>query len=53
MGNHESNPSHLPSLIKVVIVVARKDLHVLLAACNLNNKMFARVVFQELGVTCV
>ena len=44
--DNQSNPTHLPSLIMVVSIIATKDLHVLQAA-------FARAVFQELGVSCV
>ena len=36
----------------VVSIISTKDLHVLQAVYSLNN-MFARVVFQELGVSCV
>ena len=44
--DNQSNPTHLPSLIMVVSIIATKDLHVLQPA-------FARAVFQELGVSCV
>ena len=46
------NPSHLPSLIMVVSIIATKDLHVVQAAYSLNN-MSARVIFQELGKLCL
>ena len=53
MSNHQLNPFNLPSLIKVILNIAAKDLHVLQAAGSLNSEMIAQVVFQELGVSCV
>lgn len=47
MGNGYSNPFHLLSLIKVVF-----DLLVLQATRSINNKIPARVIFQEFGVSC-
>ena len=41
---------HLPSLIKVILIVATKDRHILQRAGSLNNKISAQVVFQELEV---
>lgn len=51
VGN-QSNPFHLPSTIKVLLIVSTKDLQVLLAACTLN-KMFGPVAFQEIRVSYV
>ena len=42
-----------PSLIKLILIFATEDLHVLQATRSLYSKMFAQVVFQELGLSCV
>lgn len=45
IGNHQSSPFYLPSLMQVILTVATNDLHVLQAAHSLNKKMFAPAVF--------
>lgn len=53
LGNHQFNSLHLnlPSLIKVILIVAKKNRHVFHTARN-RNKTFARGVLCELGVSC-